>query len=284
MIIGASIISVSTITTPLTIALAYDSIKLYEDGGYDNVVLLNKGMTATEIAAYFAVAVDYSWTLDTRLYAEFISNLLGGNISISNIANYILYRQNVGIGVTELISNTIDADATTVTDYTAILGNIYRYQLSAISSTGETSNGIWSAQETSDYFGWYLIDSVDDVVFKFDIDVQTSGLSVVTGNTFFTPVHAEKGLVNKPSLNFTKGTINCKLGYMDSSDTFIDNTEYMDTLISVIKNGNKKYLKDRKGRVWQIEVVGDMKFSYLDNVMTQPTGVSFDFIEVREDT
>jgi|GEM_PF-4674213 len=282
MILGVSIVGATSFAYPTGTAPLFNRVDIYNGAGYDNLVVLNESMTKAEMEAYFGVNQDYPWTITTRLYAEFISNLFGGNISVANLEKFWLYRLNIRTNEKVLIRDDIEPDANETFDSTAVRNENYRYQLVGIGANDETSNGIWSNDVGSDYYGWFLIDDVEKIAFKFDIDLNSSNLKFNHQNKVYVSPTEEKPVVMRSNANYVSGTVKCKLGYIDESCTLEDGTDYMELFRQTINNGNKKYLKDRKGNVYPIEIIKNTKFSYIDKTQQQVTGIQFDFVEVRD--
>lgn len=253
------------------------------DSYYDKIRIVDTPLTDDEIDALLLTDT-YVWTDDTRLLMEFDQNLLGGNVGVdtSNLERAIIYRALASDPDTlTLLDDDIDPTDTQYIDYTAINDNDYVYRLTLVDNDNKTSELFSSNEVTSEYDSFFLIDPVENISFRFNLNASSSQVSKNETFNILPSAFSKYPVTSRGLTFFDKGTINCWLGYYDEDDNFIDTVEYLGSLETVLQNGNNKYLKNRAGNIWEVQV---SNLTYLADTRTveHQRGISFDYVEVAQ--
>lgn len=219
------------------------------------------------------------WTADTYLLALYSDSFEGGILmGLGDIEGWSLYRLDSETNQAVLLGN-FDADTKKYIDYTTLLNTNYQYILYAY-GTNDVSSALTSSLASPAYYGYYLIDVTNDVVYKFDtnfsggeLQQNTDYASFMTNNKYKT-YHAGE-------LQYLSGNIAALVRYAES-DNFVNNTvELLRNLRDCIKDDSRiKILKTRKGEGWYV-----FTYDYKDNVVNQaigeqPVNASFSFDEI----
>lgn len=282
MIIGVGLVGSTAITTPATSFFGINKITIKNNDSYfDKIKLLSDILTETEMDAIIKTD-ELVWTNKTLLLMDFNQNLLGGNIGIDldDVERAILYRAESDTpDDLTVIDNNIDPDAVEYFDYTALNEKEYIYYLTLVDSDGKTSELFSSNNVTSSYDSFFFIDPVENISFRFNLDASSSQILKNEIFNIYTSAYKKYPITSRGLTNFDKGTINCKLGYLDDDGVYIDTVEYLESLEAVIKNNNTKYIKNRAGNIWAVQ---SSKFRYLANTTSiqYERSISFDYVEV----
>lgn len=217
-----------------------------------------------------------TWTQYTYLLADFNNGLEGGIVQdIGQVEAWALYRWDNKSNEALLLKN-FDGEATKYIDYTALLNTNYKYLLYAYGESG-MSPAFQTSVISLNYYGYFLIDVDDDVVYKFDTNLSGGDLqqnmdysSFRTNNKYET--------YNVGDLQYLSGNISALVRYANS-DNFINNSVgLLENLRDFVKSGQKiKILKTRKGEGWYV-----FTYDYKDAVINQaigaqPVNASFSF-------
>lgn len=282
MIFNVGLVSSTAIVTPSITTFGITKVTIKNNDSYfDKIRLLDTALTDIEIGALL-LTDEYEWTDDTRLLMEFDQNLLGGNIGIDtdDIERAILYRAEADTpDVLTTIDDNIDADATSYTDYTAVVGTEYIYYLTLVDSNGATSELFSSNNVTSSYDSFFLIDPTEGVSFRFNLNSSSTPVSKNDNFTVIASNYSQYPITSDGLTFYDTMTINCVLGYTDSSCGYIDTVEYLESLETIIKNTNNKYIKNRAGNIWEVQTSG---LRYLADTKTyeHQRTITFNCVEV----
>ena len=225
-----------------------------------------------------------TWTKYTYLLANFNNNLIGGIIEgIGDITKWVLYRWDNKTNQAILIGN-FDADVKHYIDYTALLGTTYKYLLYAHGEDG-SSSALQTKEVNADYYGYFLIDVDNDIVYKFDTNFSGGDLQQNTEHSAFK-TNNKYQTYNVGDLQYLSGSISALVRYANS-DEYANNTiGLLQNLRDCVKDGErKKILKTRKGEGWYV-----FTYDYSDSVINQAIGAqpvnagfSFDVIGTFEE-
>ena len=216
------------------------------------------------------------WSKYTYLLADFSNGLEAGVIqNIGQITGWSLYRWDDNSNEALLMGN-FDNSVVQYIDYTALLNTGYRYLLYAY---GE--NGVSAAFQTSiinvNYYGYFLIDVENDVVYKFDTNLSGGDLTQNTDYAAFR-TNNKYQTYNVGDLQYLSGEISALVRYANSN-IFVNNTVgLLSNLRDFIKDGTKiKILKTRKGEGWYV-FTHDYKDAVINQAIgEQPVNASFAF-------
>lgn len=264
---------------------SYDKVTFYAGnssvGGciIDKVYGVNGTLEETDIAQNANLDFAPVWGPNVYLLAEFNNSYSGGNVTniTSPITEWQIYRGEVGqTGITQV--GVVDVLEQQFIDYTALKGKDYIYYLFAANDT-EISSPLLSNEVHCDYYGWYLIDVDNDIVYVFDIDVQ--------GGQIVQEEEIEEYNTNLPYNAYSRGATNFVSGNITAwvPEDICDmsqSVDYVEQLREFIFSDRTKYLKDVKGRIFKVFTSG-----YTDSMITyglkdEPRYISFDFQEIGE--
>lgn len=263
----------------------YDKVTFYAGdsnvGGctIDKVYGINKRLEPTDIAQNADLNFNPTWGPNVYLLAEFNNSYSGGNVYniTSPITEWQIYRGESGVdGITHV--GTVDVLEHQLIDYTALKGNDYTYYLFGANAT-EISSPLLSNEVHCDYYGWYLIDVENDIVYVFDIDV--SGGDIVQEEEIEQyNTNLRYNAYSRGATNFVSGNITAWV--MDDMCEKTQDVDYIEQLREFILSDRLKYLKDVKGRIFRVFTSG-----YSDSMITygltdEPRYISFDFQECGE--
>lgn len=217
-----------------------------------------------------------TWTQYTYLLANFSNELEAGAIQgLGQIIGWSLYRWDNKSNQALLLGN-FDKDVKQYIDYTTLLNTNYRYLLYVYGQ-----NGVSSALQTDivsvNYYGYFLIDVTNDIVYKFDTNFSGGDL---TQNTEFSSFRTNNKYqtYHVGDLQYLSGSVTALVRYANSN-IYINNTiGLLENLRDCIKDGTRiKILKTRKGEGWYV-----FTHDYQDAVINQaigeqPVNVSFSF-------
>ena len=216
------------------------------------------------------------WTQYTYLLADFNNDLEAGAIrGLGDIEGWVLYRWDSKTNQAVLLGE-FDADVIQYIDYTALLNTNYTYLLYAHGQSSDSS-ALQSPTITPNYYGYFLIDVTNDVVYKFDTNLSGGDLQQNTEHSSFK-TNNKYQTYNIGDLQYLSGNINALVRYANSN-IYINNTvELLENLRNCIKDGERiKILKTRKGEGWYV-----FTYDYSDSVVNQaigeqPVNASFSF-------
>ena len=286
MIYSASFLGATAIAIPPRTIFGINkfTIKNNSDLYVDRAKIISYAMTSTQRNAVKIADTD-TWDEHTKLLVDFDNqNLLAGNTGVDDIERIIVYRAiDTGATITTAdlltIDDNVDPTASSYIDWTASNGVAYKYFLTFVDSTGKTSELFESNSVTSAYSAFFLIDPTLGTTFRLNLDVDPSRVTVNHNDKVVSSNFSQYATVTKGLTQFDSGTINCWLGYVDStSGQYVDNLTYLDSFKSVIQNTNDKFLKNRKGKVWRVQTSFN---DYLNNPLMSSDihGISFNFYE-----
>lgn len=221
------------------------------------------------------------WTNETYLLALFENTLSAGNIVgfTNKITDWILYREDTESNALIYLT-TVGADIFSFKDYTALMNKTYRYYLFA-SNSQQTSSALVTNYELSKYYGYYVINITDNVVYIINAEVsggeltQNMNYSKFDGNTRYSSYNV--GNTRYMSSTIT-GVIRRadKPNYRNATDV-----EILKEFEEFIYNPNKiKYLKTRKGEIFEVFTYNYQQTPLSQAIGEQPTLVTFSYDEI----
>lgn len=220
---------------------------------------------------------DYTYMLSDFSQSGYPAGILRG---LGEIENWILYRWDSKSNQATLLG-TFDGSTTSYIDYTVLLDNTYRYLLYA-DGTEDMSTALVSKEINMDYYGYFLIDVSNDIVYKFDTLVSGGDLalnmeysSFKTNNKYYT--------YSVGDLKHISGSIAALVRYANSQVYTNNTVGLLENLRDCIQDGSRiKILKTRKGEGWYV-----FTYDYKDSVVNQaigeqPINASFSFSEIGD--
>lgn len=257
-------------TSSMTISAVWGQEKIYQNGEWVY-------MTKEYLDNYNN---NLQWTEYTYLMTLYSDNLDGGSINdLGSITQWSLYRMDNVTNRAKLIDN-FDASVQQYIDYTGLLGREYTYLLYAFNSDGQMSSALKTATVQLNYYGYFLIDVDNDVVYKFDTNFSGGDLKQTTDYASFR-TNNKYMTYHTGELQYLSGNIAALVRYANSNIYINNTTGLLENLRDCIKDDNRtKILKTRKGEGWYV-----FTYDYNDSVINQaigaqPVNASFSFDEI----
>lgn len=257
-------------TSSMTISAVWGQEKIYQNGEWVS-------MTKEYLDNYNN---NLQWTEYTYLMTLYGQNLDGGSINdLGNITQWSLYRMDNVTNRAKLIDN-FDASVQQYIDYTGLLGRDYTYLLYAFNSEGQMSSALKTAVARLNYYGYFLIDVDNNVVYKFDTNFSGGDLKQTTDYASFR-TNNKYMTYHTGELQYLSGSIAALVRYANSNIYINNTTGLLENLRDCIKDDNRvKILKTRKGEGWYV-----FTYDYNDSVINQaigaqPVNASFSFDEI----
>lgn len=264
---------------------AYDKITFYGGdtgtGGciIDKVHGENKIMTKDYILSKSNLEFSPKWDLDTYLLCEFDRNFAGGNVVniTSPITDWLIYRSEVGSNQLDLIKE-IDVKQEEFIDFTALKERTYIYYLFGKNDT-EISSPLVTEEVYCDYYGWFLIDVDNKKSYIFDLNLSDGSIAQNEAVAEYT-TNLKYNAYSRGNTDFISGTITALV--MDDWCNMTQSVDYVEELREFILSDRKKYVKDRKGRIFRVFTSG-----YVDSMITsglkgEPRYITFTFKEMGD--
>ena len=124
--------------------------------------------------------------------------------------------------------------------------------------------------------GDYIVESE----YRFALNVESGNVSNNNAPTMqknFTPYP----LRQPTSVNYRSGTLAALIGKVEN-DRYVDSTALMDELYALSTNNLTKFLKTRKGQIFQIETLNPVIMQIVDKYAEQPAKISLPWVEVGD--
>lgn len=217
---------------------------------------------------------DAIWTSYTYLLANFNNDLSAGSLKgLGDIISWSLYRVNTTDNEASFIGN-FDADVKTYVDYTGLKSyqignskyNYYKYLLYA-KGTLDTSSALISDEVSLNYYGYFLIDVTNDVVYKFDTNFSGGDLTQNTDYSAFM-TNNKYQTYHVGELNYLSTQITALVRYANSNNYINNDVGVLQNLRDCVQDGSRiKILKTRKGEGWYV-----FTYNYQDAVVNQAIG------------
>lgn len=246
--------------------MAINSIRISGKVVCDYIWYLNRKLTTQEKEFVSDRKNEPSWNLDTGILVTFNESLLAGNVTNgSNVpTTWRIYRRDVKDGSMTLASVT-DSSSTSVTDYNVVNGKTYEYILFA-ETEGFITLPIESESVNTEWTNFCLfdVDSTDipnkykmHECFLFEYNVDGGSMSnnlIATKLDNFT----QYPKFVRAQANYYSSTLTGLLGHIGSDGEYYDSADMLDALSAFTASPRRKFLKDRRGHVWQVEISAPM--------------------------
>ncbi|MHC1722437.1 MAG: hypothetical protein AB9836_04430 [Aminipila sp.] len=204
-----------------------------------------------------------SYRTKSRLCAKFNNNLKAGNMEEKVLStSFTFYREEVGKNKLEYVCN-VSNEVNSVTDYLVKNQTNYRYfmfpkndkYLGSLISSEEIKTMWWS---------WALIAATEiygsneckaEAVYLFQGNVESGKISnnIQTNQLMnFTPYP----IIQYASQNYKSATLGALIGKIDmENNKYVEPKELMNELMNLSNDGRRKFLKDRKGNLWEVAIL-----------------------------
>lgn len=228
---------------------------------------------------------------DTEFLAAFNGTLYTGSFSSMReyIVSHSIYRREKGSSLFKFIAN-IPLERREVMDYSALSQKSYEYYFLNMDDIkrARSRNGI---SEISPCFWNYTVlccqkansgDYVVESEYRFALDVASGSVGNNNSPTFlqnFTKYPMRQPVSN----NYRSGTLSAFIGKVQDGQ-YVDTTNLMDELYQLSNNPLTKFLKTRKGQIFQIETGAPVVMQIGDKYAAQPAKISLPWVEVGDAT
>lgn len=263
---------------------SYDTFKFY--GGVTGAIFSkiwgrNIIISADEFNDYTYETYLPSWTTETYMMAMFNNSLNAGNIEniVGEVQSWYLYRKESTSTSLEFLK-ILSSSNITYFDFNVLNTKKYTYYLFVQDAT-ILSSPILTNEETSDYYGWFLIDTDNNRTYHFDINFEG-------GNKTHVDKYTEHKTNNKVNA-FTRGTtffIEGSINAIISRDNLRTDIQYTNedlaSLAEFVNSERPKLLKSRRGELYNV-----FTYDYKETLLNKNLGEniyisSFSFKEVGD--
>lgn len=254
----------------------------------DYIWALNRPLNDEEREFVSDYANEPSWSIDTELLVTFNRTLMAGNMTnaAQSPTSWRVYRQRVG-DENMVLAAIVDNNTQIVIDYNIKNNETYIYRLFASTASYITAP-IISDPVSTNWKTWSIFDvdeGEDDTYhlsqyFVFGLDINsgqmTNNIQTQIYNNF-TPYPK----IHKATTNYYSGTLSSMLGKFDceTGDYTDDTADFESALKAFSTNGKRKFLKDIKGHIWEVEITS-LGFTPRDGYKGQPYDISLGWAEI----
>ncbi len=237
------------------------------------------------------------WNFDGNTYmlATFQNGLNAGAILFDNVSitGLSVYRKNGSDSVLRHVAE-LPADATMFRDYGATNGNTYIYYVfptsngsgAAFVTSPITSNAVtpcnwtWALLEcTQDDNGFYHVDR------EYAFGCNLSSGEVGNGNTPNWLTNFTRYQTRQPvAANALSGALTSYIGKVNEDGIYEDTNEQVKALYALSTSVKPKFLKDRKGNLYNVEISGEIQMSTFDNSAIQAKTIRLPWREIGDAT
>ena len=227
---------------------------------------------------------------DTYFLADFVDGNLNATIVGGNgdtVSGVAIYRQD---GNNATLKHIVDIDNSYLLfrDYCVKSNMSYKYVVFPKGETTYTSMP-YESDTITPQFGSYTLMVCDE---------DENGVNHVT-EVYSVACNIDSGSIsnnNKPNVydNFTRypvvekspslyksGTLTALVGTIDNN-TYSDSWELANRIMGLSISNSKKFLRDMKGEIWQIETNGAITADITDTSASLPIRISFPWVEVGD--
>lgn len=237
-------------------------------------------LTGVGLTSYGSSRLFYWETNETILLVNFDGDLEGGNVS-GGVYQWRLKRKEADTDLYTTIG-TFSLSTTSYIDNIIKNNTTYIYLLFALDVNGNESNAITNTGSVN-FTGWMIADENE----WYNIDIGFGGTYKTSNINTNKAYHEYKNLTKYPSVsfgnqNYRSGNITCAV--YSYNYTYTDYNMDLETLANFtafIDNGLEKYLKTQDGDIIKV-VTKNAQYKYQDELVQQPSEISFDFCEVGE--
>lgn len=232
----------------------------------------------------------WEYTTDMQFYGRFDGTLYTGFIDDST-DSLSIYRKTSGASAFKLIAN-IPLEQRMFYDYSALNQTTYEYFFMLMAQDGndrlyvQERHGI--ASVTPCWWNYTVLccsevgenEYVVQSEYRFGLNLESG--SVGNNNSPTVQRNFTKYPVRQPiSSNYRSGTLTSLIGRV-SNDQYTDSVSLMDELYALSTSTLTKFLKTRKGQIFQIETGAPVSMQIADKYAQQPAKISLPWIEVGD--
>ena len=216
--------------------------------------------------------------------------ILGENTLGGPTDSISIYRKEVSKPVFKLIAN-IQLSQRVFHDYSALTGKTYEYFFILM----KKQNGYLISQDR------YGLTTISPCWWNYTVLCceQDDNGDYIVENEYRFALNVESGAVgnnNKPSIqqnftqypirqplsvNYKSGTLSSLIGAIKNGN-YVDSASLMDELYALSVSSQVKFLKTRKGQIFQIETMNPVSMQISDKYVQQPSKISLPWVEVGD--
>lgn len=263
----------------------------------DYLWMTNTEMTAEWETILNQASYEPTWDINTQFLAKFNNTLNAGNapeIASSTLTGWKVYRQDLEGSALKYVK-TLSPEDIFLVDYNVKWGQEYKYYLFPDYEAAMGSPFV-SAPVRACWTDWILLlcreepnknEFAVEESFLFQLNT-TSGQMNNNADVQVFKTYQKYPKVIKGKSNYLSGQLSSLVGYMGESNgelKYIEKIDMIDRLTSLNTDNRRKFLKDKKGHVWEVELTAPSTLEYMENVATQPVtgGISWTEVESTED-
>lgn len=273
-------------------ASTINKIEVYGAQTVDYIWITNTDMTADWEVVLNQAQYEPKWDINTEFLAKFDYNLSAGNapqIATDTLEGWTVYRQDLLNSNLKYVK-TLDPDDTFIVDYNVKWGQEYKYYL--FPNYEEALGSPFVSNEVKAcWIDWILL-LCEEGENKNEFAVQESFLFQLNVNSGQMNNNADVQVfktyqrypkVVKGKSNYLSGQLSSLVGYMGETAgqlSYIERIDMIDRLTSLNTDPRRKFLKDKKGHVWEVELTAPSTLQYMENVSTQPVTGGISWTEI----
>ena len=187
--------------------------------------------------------------------------------------------------------NKSDSSQLQLIDYGAKSGKKYQYVLFPVGETQQYQGPIYSDPIEVDWEKWTLMlcDETEneneltvDQIFLFDLNIKSGSMSNNNKKTLienFTPYPR----VQSSQSCYWSGSLTGLLGYIAQDNmTYIQTPEMLQIFKNLSRNRQRKFLKDRDGNLFEVEISSALSIENTDNLTIDLKTKKIDWAEVAD--
>lgn len=268
-------------------------LKIYGPGAFRFVWIENTTWRDSDFD-YVVSVTGYNplYTEETMFLAVFNGTLYTGSDNMSSqIAAFAIYKKARSAPIFKYVAKlplNEAAHTTAIYDYSALSQETYDYYLLYMreDSYVETRGFITTIRPcfwnytvlccSTDTEGNYIVEDE----YRFALNVESGSMSNNNKPTIqqnFTPYPIRQPV----NLNYRSGTLTALIGKV-SNNNYTDSTQLMKELYALSTSPLTKFLKTRKGEIFQIEVSSPITMKISDKYVQQPAKISLSWVEVAD--
>lgn len=229
-----------------------------------------------------------SYTEYTEFLVTFNNSLDAGSVSTDeSIGGFSVYRRK---NDETSISHLCDLDVRTkyVYDYSAASQNTYQYYVFAATDSTYIASSLETEKITPLWWNYTLMSCSKDEngvyhvqkEYRFALDVATGAMS--NNNKPALQQNFTRYPIWQPvSSNYRSGTLTAFIGAVNNG-SYEDSVSLMQELYELSTSTNTKFLKTRKGEIFQVETSAPISMQIGDAYVKQPVKISIPWVEVGD--
>lgn len=262
----------------------------------DYIWITNTKITSSWETILDQIGYEPVWDINTQMLAKFNHSLNAGNAGDeagNTLQGWKVYRQNVE-GSTLKYVKTLEPSEVFLVDYNTKWGQSYIYYLFPDYAEA-MGNPFISKEVEACWVDWILLLCREEKENEFAVEESflfqlntTSGQMNNNADVNVYKTYGKYPRVVKGQSNYLSGQLSSLVGYMGETNNelqYIEKLSMIERLRNLNTDPRRKFLKDKKGHVWEVELTAPSTFEYMENVTGQPVtgGISWTEVASTED-